>query len=277
MAIRTRTSPGIEIREIDKSQYGQLTDYSIVNTQVFMTGFASKGEDYTTLWVNSLKTFNDYYGQPETEAEKFLYAGIKEVLSKGGVPLVSKLPYANDAKDHFAYVDYKVDMTPVVRGDYVDALSAVDKNLTSYLVIKEFDQSQYIDYGKLSPSSKVKTLIAKIIELADKLEDPEISYSEDDFVNLNDLVDAVNRLSEGYGEGRQDIPTLEKARTLLNELIDLAKFDFNITIDLLELAQLDRYRISRSSMLNNTIRIVDINRNQYGEMPIRYKDPDDTS
>jgi hypothetical protein len=40
-------APGIELREIDRSQE-QKTDYSLPNAPAcLVTGFASKGEDYT--------------------------------------------------------------------------------------------------------------------------------------------------------------------------------------------------------------------------------------
>jgi len=47
MSSRTIEAPGIELKEIDRSQY-QKPDYSLPNAPIsLITGFASKGEDYT--------------------------------------------------------------------------------------------------------------------------------------------------------------------------------------------------------------------------------------
>ena len=100
MAIsRKRNSPGIEINEIDRSQYNNKPDYSVVDTTTLMCGFADKGNDYNTEWINSLDTLENTYGTPTNEVERYFYNGIVEILSKGGIALAAKLPYVNDSKD----------------------------------------------------------------------------------------------------------------------------------------------------------------------------------
>lgn len=274
MSIRTRTSPGIEIHEIDKSGYGQLNDYSIVNTHVFMTGFADKGEDYTAQWVNSLKTFSDYYGEPTTEAEKFLYMSVKEVLSKGGIPYVAKLPYSNDAKDSFAYVDYKVELDPSSSDIYLRSLSAADPNLTSYIEIKHVNTGALTPFSELPETSTIRMIISKASRLA---KEAELEIYPDKWETIDDIKAGIIELTNLYSQDdinpeHKDIETLNDILTALNELLKDAAEQFNVTMPLLDIETLDKYRISRQNMMTNMIRIVNINRNIYDEMTIRYKD-----
>ena len=71
MTTRKRNSPGIEINEIDRSQYYNKPDFSTVGTTTFMCGFADKGTNYKTEWINSIKTLQDTYGTPANEVERY--------------------------------------------------------------------------------------------------------------------------------------------------------------------------------------------------------------
>lgn len=107
---RTIEYPGIEIHEIDRSKYGDnLVDESRVNTTSLLVGFAEKGEDYTTQWINTVETFHRVYGIPTNEAEKYFYNGAMEILRQGGVLVTAKLPYDNMAKDKFSFIKYEFD------------------------------------------------------------------------------------------------------------------------------------------------------------------------
>ena len=102
---RTINAPGIEINEIDRSAYDAV-DNSMVGTLGLVLGFADKGEDYQVKWVNSLGTFEKMYGTPETEAERYLYNAVGEIVNAGGIATVGKLPYYNNVLDKFAYTEY---------------------------------------------------------------------------------------------------------------------------------------------------------------------------
>ena len=73
MTSHSRLSPGVELHEIDRSGY-QRTDYSITGTTVLACGFADKGENYTPQWVNTMQTFEQLYGKPTNEIERYLYS-----------------------------------------------------------------------------------------------------------------------------------------------------------------------------------------------------------
>lgn len=95
MAKRRLEAPGIDVNEIDRSRYDETVDNSTIGTATFALGFADRGEDYTVRWINTLNSFNRYYGTPKTEAEKYLYNTVYEVLQNNGVCYVAKLPYRN--------------------------------------------------------------------------------------------------------------------------------------------------------------------------------------
>lgn len=132
---RRTDAPGVEYSEIDRSQYDNKPDYSLPNAPtIFMTGFADRGEDYTTKWINSKQTLVSEYGYPTNEPERYFYNGACEILERGGVLMASKLPYDNLAYDSFSYTDYKV-LNPAdtsANADLSDDILTVDSSLTSY-------------------------------------------------------------------------------------------------------------------------------------------------
>ena len=153
MALRKRNSPGIEINEIDRSQYNRTQNYSLVDTTTLICGFADKGENYTTKWINTKKTFEDEYGFPTNEVEKYFYNGALEILSKGGTLITSKLPYDNKSKDNFAYTELTVNFNNILEtySDYseyrnlfkqyaenevyINNLSAIDDSITKCFTV----------------------------------------------------------------------------------------------------------------------------------------------
>ena len=91
MNARTIQHPGVEMRQIDMSDY---RDAIIVNNAYIM-GFADKGPIYDYSWVTTPSQFIKLYGKPQTEAEKYLYYAVMSVLNNGGTPVVSRMPYDN--------------------------------------------------------------------------------------------------------------------------------------------------------------------------------------
>lgn len=104
---RTIQAPGIEINEIDISQYGIRYDFSDL-TMVMLNGFADRGENYLTDIVTSVKQFTDKFGKPTNEAERYLYNAVKETIRGGGIGVVTKLPYQNNSLEKYTYTKYKV-------------------------------------------------------------------------------------------------------------------------------------------------------------------------
>lgn len=91
MNARTIQHPGVQMRQIDMSQY---RDAIIVNNAYIM-GFADKGPIYDYSWITTQSQFIKLYGKPQTEAEKYLYYAVTSVLNNGGTPVVARMPYDN--------------------------------------------------------------------------------------------------------------------------------------------------------------------------------------
>ena len=104
MAIRLLDAPGIEIHEIDKSQYTP----SMTGTRCFVMGFANKGECYVPQTFTSKNAWQNYYGEPDNEAERYFYNACSEVINQNGVLYCSRLPYDNESLDKMVAYKYKV-------------------------------------------------------------------------------------------------------------------------------------------------------------------------
>ena len=106
MSSRTIENPGIEVNEIDRSQYEKV-DYSLQNAPVVLTiGYATQGENTSLTWINSKVTLDDTYGKPTNEYEKYFYNSIYEILKRGGICIAARLPYDNDSCKTYNFVEY---------------------------------------------------------------------------------------------------------------------------------------------------------------------------
>lgn len=131
--------PGVEINEIDRSQYG-IEDNTLPNAPVVLTyGFADKGENYALKWINSKQTLDAVYGQPTNEFEQYFYNSNIEILNRGGMCIAAKLPYVNVMLDNLNYVEYEADFSGLQDdSQYSEVeriLTANDSNLTSFMHI----------------------------------------------------------------------------------------------------------------------------------------------
>ena len=104
MAIRTIMAPGVEIKEIDKSGYTP----TIAGTTVYLKGFASKGEAYRPFEITTRTAFEQIYGVPETEAERYFYAGACETLNQNGRLFCARLPYDNESFEKMVGIKYSL-------------------------------------------------------------------------------------------------------------------------------------------------------------------------
>ena len=113
------TAPGVMIHEIDKSQYSPAME----NTCCFIMGFANRGEAYTPMEFTSRTAWINYYGEPDTEAERYFYAAACEVLNQNGRLYCARLPYDNVSFEKVVAFKYKLDTAnnkgySIASGDY---------------------------------------------------------------------------------------------------------------------------------------------------------------
>lgn len=106
------------VHEIDKSQYSPAME----NTACFIMGFANRGEAYQPQEFTSRTAWLNYYGEPDTEAERYFYAAACEVLNQSGRLYCARLPYDNASFEKVAAFKYTVD-THNATGYSISALS----------------------------------------------------------------------------------------------------------------------------------------------------------
>lgn len=263
MPIRTRLSPGTEVRETDRSQYANKTDYSLVNTTSLVCGFADKGEDYTTQWINSKQSLVDAYGYPTTEFERYFYNAGIEILQRGGRLLMAKIPYDNTSYNSFAVCDYKVCVDLLISAsEYASDMSAVDTSVKRYAMIGEAVENKTIsiDIGIVNDFRHAVKTIADEYGKA---------YAIDD---VNDILSAAEQL-QAMVEHSDELSTLSVVREQLYSIVDNINANGGskaILADdkLLALSSLDQLLTSTKQLEKNTIKIVDITKAKYGKADI---------
>ena len=94
MNVRSIQHPGVEVREIDLSEYFSSPTATSINN-AYVMGFTQKGPIYDCSWITSQAEFIAVYGEPKTEAERYLYYAVQSILANGGNAIVSRMPYDN--------------------------------------------------------------------------------------------------------------------------------------------------------------------------------------
>ena len=86
---RTIQSPGVEIREIDRSQRPVLP----AGTNVLVTGFADRGPTDEVIQITSVSDYENVYGQASTPAERYFSSTIRPLLDSPANIFTYRLPY----------------------------------------------------------------------------------------------------------------------------------------------------------------------------------------
>lgn len=168
MNARTIQHPGVEMRQIDMSQYRD----SIIVNNAYIIGFADKGPVYEYSWITTQSQFIKLYGKPQTEAEKYLYYAVQSVLNNGGTPVVARMPYDN--KQCKAYKGLAIRYSGIT-----DDRTPEDQNIDNIKVYgwkdkPQVEQDYYPDYmGQEGVLAKFGTnaipLSADVVVSLDKL------------------------------------------------------------------------------------------------------------
>lgn len=183
MSKRTITSPGVEINEIDLSQITRSSG----ETNVFITGFASRGPTQEVINITSLTEFEEIYGTPTNAAERYLYHSAKQILTTSPANLlVNRLPYGAELGDGFS-------------NKYSALVFPVKHNNTSYETATE--------YTICEPTS-----ILLSDEEYNSLVTNEVAWTSAYRAGIN----SINFGTIGYG----GIVVLNSAKTTVNNLFD---------------------------------------------------------
>jgi hypothetical protein len=114
MNARTIQHPGIEIREIDMTEYKD----TVTTNNAYVIGFTDRGPIYDYSWITTRSEFINLYGEPQTEAEKYLYYAVQSILTNGGTPIVARMPYDN--KQCKSYKALKVKFASIAEDENSD-------------------------------------------------------------------------------------------------------------------------------------------------------------
>ena len=134
--MRTIQSPGVEIREFDLTS--RLATFA--GTDVFATGFASKGPTDEIIKPTSMREYEAIYGIPQTPAERYLYYSVEPLIKAGANVNISRMPYGPDLGEGFGD-QYGALVYPVVtvspnsgNGKYNDFSTALSPASATYIL-----------------------------------------------------------------------------------------------------------------------------------------------
>ena len=115
MARRFINSPGVQVTEIDAS----LRRSDLNGTNVYLVGFANKGPIYEVTSITSVTEFEEIFGKPTCDAERYFYHNVRYVLQTSTATLtVCRIPYTVNPEDD----KYSVLVYPVIPVKYEDPL-----------------------------------------------------------------------------------------------------------------------------------------------------------
>jgi len=136
MSLRTIQAPGVEITEVDKSQYSR----TLTGSSALVFGFATKGQDYVTNEIKSRSSWLDIYGEPETEAERYFYKASMEVIDNGGKLYTAKMPYTNELSDFYPVIRYRMEnkSVPLSSDQRVSGITKIDATVKKFIEIKDY-------------------------------------------------------------------------------------------------------------------------------------------
>ena len=126
--IRTLMSPGVELKETDKSQY--TSDIGSVPRALVM-GYASKGPIQSTTDITSMADFRTIYGTPTNEVERYFYNAAEQLIGAGATVVAAKIPYQDD--DKYFGVKYSIgsEVTSTKDIDDLDAMAYLESLVIS--------------------------------------------------------------------------------------------------------------------------------------------------
>ena len=124
--IRTILSPGVELKEIDKSQYPPDVGST---PRALVMGFASQGPVQTTTDITSMADFRTIYGTPTNEVERYFYNAADQMIGVGATVVASKIPYESDK--NYVAVKYRVGNPDKIKPKGVDELT--DQEIEEYI------------------------------------------------------------------------------------------------------------------------------------------------
>ena len=135
--VRTIQHPGVQIQETEIGSYSS----PIVMNNAYIIGYADRGPIYDYSWIMNTRDFTKIYGEPQNEAEKYLFTAVQSVLTNGGTPIVARMPYDN--KQCKAYKALKLkwgDISPNVDTDLASPIVPLSEVAGEVNMNKDFSE-----------------------------------------------------------------------------------------------------------------------------------------
>lgn len=204
MSLRVIQAPGVQINEIDKSQYSP----SMVGTACYVMGFANKGEAYIPMEFTSRAAWTNYYGEPDNEAERYFYNACIEVLNQNGRLYCARLPYSNDSFEKIVGFKYKVDQTP----DYLTSIAQKFTVKKSYLsgAMQEYDYSMFDAIVSADSTVDKASLITPTdqpylfdLSTVDEYRTDEAKVEDGTFVIIDKTCATYKKIQEDHRKGQE--------------------------------------------------------------------------
>ncbi len=160
--IRTILSPGVELNEVDKSQYNPTT---IDTFRVLLPGFANKGKIALPTTNTSMTQFKDEFGVPTNEAERYAFNAANIIMNDGGEVVFARLPYTGDLV--YPSITYTLSASSDISSD-ISAISVADPTITSQISFsktsaKVLDKDEFNNL--VAPSSTSATSSFTIVDI----------------------------------------------------------------------------------------------------------------
>ena len=99
--VSSLSAPGVEVSEYDNS----LRISNNTGTTVFVPGYAAQGPVEEVIQIGSITDFENVYGIPTNDAERYFYYTCLAILNNSGLGttlLTSRLPYGSGEGDNVA-------------------------------------------------------------------------------------------------------------------------------------------------------------------------------
>lgn len=150
--LSTLGSPGIEVREIDNSLRVDVDP----STVYFVPGFASQGPVEEVHSIGSMSDFENIYGVPTNDAERYLYHTVKSLIDNSGdstTVYVSRLPYGMNSGDTVssAYTLLSYPAVPVIK-------KSTEGHSFDYFKVSDDTENEFKKIFSLKHGSDIKSV-----------------------------------------------------------------------------------------------------------------------
>jgi len=189
-SVRLLEHPGVSIEEQDVS----MVSPNLQMLTALVVGFANEGEDLVPMRFSDINSYLTSHGAPQTEAEYYSYAAVKEILDQQGNVIFAKLQYNNDSRDSYRAIGFTLSAAVTVPASGSMALSALfanaDGSAISGMAIRPIDADEVTNNISSDELDALRT--ANNFSVV-------TNYSNHSFVIVNTSRDALTGQDENNG------------------------------------------------------------------------------